>query len=102
MRLIPILGLIVLLLNVPTAVRAQSATPANTTAIAAGDFAGLVDVGDGRRLWLECRGSGGPTVILEAGYRSPATVWTDDLVQPHDPRTMVLEGVAAFTRVCTY
>ena len=72
-----------------------TATPAN------GDFAGLVDVG-GHELYLECRGTGSPTVVLEAGYRSPATIWTDDLVQPDAPRTMVLPGVAAFTRVCTY
>jgi pimeloyl-ACP methyl ester carboxylesterase len=65
------------------------------------DFAGLVDIG-GRRLYLECRRTGSPTVILEAGYRSPATVWSDDLVQPERPRTMVLGGVAAATRVCLY
>jgi pimeloyl-ACP methyl ester carboxylesterase len=65
------------------------------------DYAGLVDIG-GRRLYLECRGTGSPTVILEAGYRSPATVWSDDLVQPERPRTMVLAGVAANTRVCLY
>jgi pimeloyl-ACP methyl ester carboxylesterase len=64
-------------------------------------FAGLVDIG-GRRLYLECRGAGSPTVILEAGYRSPATVWSDDLQQPERPRTMVLEGVASETRVCLY
>ncbi|MGI8485159.1 MAG: alpha/beta fold hydrolase [Thermomicrobiales bacterium] len=66
------------------------------------DFTGLVDIGDDRDLYMECRGSGMPTVVLEAGYRSPATVWTDDLVQPAHPRTMVLPGVAAFTRVCAY
>jgi pimeloyl-ACP methyl ester carboxylesterase len=67
-----------------------------------GDVAGLVDIGGGRRLYLECRGTGSPTVVLEAGYRSPATVWSDDLQQPEAPRTMVLAGVAAFTRVCLY
>lgn len=62
---------------------------------------GLIDIG-GRSLYLECRGSGSPTVVLEAGYRSPATVWSDDLIQPDKPRTMVFQGVAAFTRVCLY
>jgi pimeloyl-ACP methyl ester carboxylesterase len=85
---------------------AQEATPGRTpdsaTPAATGDFAGLVDIGGGRRLYLECAGQGSPTVLLEAGYRSPATVWTDDLVQPDDPRTMVLAGVAQFTRVCLY
>jgi pimeloyl-ACP methyl ester carboxylesterase len=86
---------------------AQVATPVVASPIAApsaasGDFAGLVDIGDGRRLYLECRGAGSPTVILEAGCRSPATVWSDDLVFPDNPRTMVLEGVATVTRVCLY
>lgn len=65
-------------------------------------FAGLVDIGGGRRLYLACKGTGSPTVVLEAGYRSPATVWTDDFVQPEMPRTMVFDGVADFTRVCLY
>ena len=79
---------------------AQPGAPTVASA-AQGEFARLVDLG-GRRLYLECRGSGSPTVLLEAGYRSAATVWTDDLVQPERPRTMVLGGVAAFSRVCTY
>ena len=29
-------------------------------------------------------------------------MWTDDLLQPNRPRTMVLPGVAAGTRVCAY
>jgi len=29
----------------------------------------LIDIGDGRKMFLECRGSGSPTVILESGYR---------------------------------
>ena len=32
-----------------------------------GDFAGLVEIGAGRKMFLECRGSGSPTVILESG-----------------------------------
>ncbi len=75
----------------------QDASPAPVSS----DFAGVVDIG-GRSLYLECRGAGGPTVILEAGYRSPATVWTDDLLQPESPRQMVLPALAAGTRVCAY
>ena len=36
------------------------------------DFAGLVDIGGGRRLYLECRGQGSPTVVLEAGASARA------------------------------
>lgn len=94
------LGGVVAFLVTAAAVAAQSAAPP-AVAVAQGNFAGLVDIG-GRRLYLECRGTGSPTVILEAGYRSPATVWSDDLVQPERPRAMVLDGVAAVTRVCLY
>ncbi|MGW4333863.1 hypothetical protein ACWEK5_13680 [Rhodococcus koreensis] len=33
----------------------------------AGDRSGLVDIGGGRDIYLECRGSGSPTVVLVAG-----------------------------------
>jgi pimeloyl-ACP methyl ester carboxylesterase len=82
------------------AARGQSATPASSPS-ATGGFAGLVDVG-GRKIYLECHGSDGPTVILEAGYRASARYWTDDLLHPDVPRTMVMPGVAKFTRVCAY
>jgi pimeloyl-ACP methyl ester carboxylesterase len=50
----------------------------------------LVDIG-GRRLHLNCTGSGSPTVILEAGASSFAIDWA--LVQPAIARTQ---------RVCSY
>src|SRR3712207_5000807 len=81
---------------------AHHAPPAIASPVAAdGDFAGLVDIGD-RSLYLECRGTGSPTVVLVSGYRTSGRYWTDDLLQPDDPRQMVLPGVAATTRVCTY
>jgi pimeloyl-ACP methyl ester carboxylesterase len=66
------------------------------------DFAGLINIDNGRQLYLECRGAGSPTVVLEAGYRSSARVWSEDFHQLGAPRVMVLAGVAAFTRVCAY
>ena len=82
---------------------AQLATPAVAAPSAAsGDFAGLVAIGGGRHLYLECHGIGSPTVILEAGYRASARFWTDDLLHPDAPRTMVLPAVAQSTRVCAY
>jgi hypothetical protein len=68
---------------------------------AQGDFAGLIEIG-GRRIYLDCRGTGSPTVVLEAGYRSSARLWSEDLRQGEAPRTAVLAGVAGFTRVCAY
>ena len=101
MRSVPVLGVVALLLAAPSLVWAQAASPVAPAIAAESDFAGLVDIG-GRSLYLECRGSGSPTVILEAGFRTRADVWTEDLFQPDAPRTMVFPGVAAFTRVCAY
>ena len=75
------------------------ATPAPTEEGGpSGNFSGLVDVG-GRQLYLECRGAGSPTVILISGYRNDADIWG---VESAPGTTMVLPGVAAFTRVCAY
>jgi pimeloyl-ACP methyl ester carboxylesterase len=103
MRPVPalVLGLVTLLLGAPSLVAAQTASPVAPGLAAAGDFAGLVDIG-GRSLYMECSGQCSPTVILEAGFRSRADYWTDDLIQPDAPRTMVFPGVAAYTRVCAY
>jgi pimeloyl-ACP methyl ester carboxylesterase len=67
-----------------------------------GDFGGLVDIGGGRRIYLECRGAGDPTVVLEAGYRASSRIWSEDFRPPRASRMMVLAGVATFTRVCAY
>ena len=63
-----------------------------------GDFAGLIDIGGGRKLYLECKGAGSPVVILEAGLRNRADIWS---VKP-DAGAAVFPEVAAFTRVCAY
>jgi pimeloyl-ACP methyl ester carboxylesterase len=65
---------------------------------ASGDFAGSIEIDGGRKLYLECRGTGSPTVILEAGLRNRADIWS---VQP-DQGEAVFPTVAAFTRVCAY
>src|SRR5262245_15315320 len=78
-----------------------AATPAMASPSAAGDFAGLVDIG-GRKMYLECRGSGSPAVILDAGAFGRGDVWSRDNLYPAGRRTMVQPGVAAFTRVCAY
>ena len=83
MRLIPVLVLITLLLSVPIPAGAQSATPAAASPVAAsGDFAGLVDIGGGREMYLMCRGEGSPTVILEAGYGNDADNWDTVALRP--------------------
>jgi pimeloyl-ACP methyl ester carboxylesterase len=51
---------------------------------------GLVDVG-GHRLRVDCRGTGLPTVLMDAGLSQPMRTWGT-----------IPAGVAGFTRVCTY
>jgi pimeloyl-ACP methyl ester carboxylesterase len=94
--------LLALLLGVPLVRTARTAAQTATPVAANGDFAGLVDIGGGRRLWLECRGSGSPTVVLESGYGNRGDVWDIDALGPNSSATAVLPGVSAFTRVCAY
>lgn len=51
----------------------------------------MVALADGRQLHLRCSGTGGPTVILDAGLGLDSSVWMR--VQP---------GLAAITRTCAY
>ncbi|MFD8793572.1 alpha/beta fold hydrolase [Streptomyces vinaceus] len=68
-----------------------------------GEFSRQVDVGDGRGLWLSCKGSGGPTVVLESGLHDSSDTWTFTDTRPPVPKApAVFPGVAAFARVCTY
>ena len=50
----------------------------------------LIDV-DGRSIYLDCRGSGSPTVIFEAGLGGGADGWGP-----------VFDGAAALTRTCVW
>lgn len=50
----------------------------------------LVEV-DGHRMHLDCRGSGSPAVVMDAGLGDSSVTWA--LVQPE---------VATFTRACSY
>ena len=61
-----------------------------------GDFAGLVDIG-GRHLYLECRGTGSPTMIVESGLLDAGDTWAIADTSPAvDP------GIVPLTRLCTY
>jgi pimeloyl-ACP methyl ester carboxylesterase len=84
----------------------DSATPPPTTIPAAtstapvameGDFAGLVDVG-GRNLYLDCRGTGSPTVVLLSGFGDAGDFWSFALNDP----PAVQPGLATSNRVCSY
>jgi pimeloyl-ACP methyl ester carboxylesterase len=83
-------------LGSPLFVASEAATPES-----GGDFAGLVDIG-GRSLYLECRGSGSPTVILEAGFGNDGEIWDSVALPEASEGPAVFPGVAMFTRVCAY
>lgn len=82
------------------------------------DFAGLLDVGDGRALYMDCQGTGSPAVFIIPGKGSGAEVW-NVVVPAHDPirsspydlvgqadlhpsPTATQPTVAKTTRVCAY
>lgn len=82
------------------------------------DTAGLVDIGGGRSLYLDCQGVGSPTVFVIPGKGSYAEAWNAAVV-PDDPvRTLPYDAieratiepspvaaqplVATTTRICVY
>jgi pimeloyl-ACP methyl ester carboxylesterase len=89
------IGARVLLLLVALAIGLQ---PASARAAGSGDFAGLVDVGSGRKMDLKCSGKGSPTVVLAGGLRASADDWS--ITDKSAPA--VFPEVSKFTRVCAY
>ena len=69
-------------------------------AFAPGDFAGLVGIGGGRRMYIECHGRGRPVVVLDAGLRSRSDFWIERTEETKG--RAVVPGIARFTRVCIY
>jgi pimeloyl-ACP methyl ester carboxylesterase len=63
---------------------------AATTSSATTATGRMIDVG-GHRLYIECTGSGGPAVILQAGLGASSSSWA-----------AIAPAVAATTTVCTY
>jgi len=63
------------------------------------DFSGMVDIGGGRSIFMECRGSGAPTVVLVAGLGERAANWSETTDQAE---LGVFPRVATFSRVCAY
>jgi pimeloyl-ACP methyl ester carboxylesterase len=78
----------------------EPAAPAALRAGVRGDFAGLFDIGGRRKMYLECRGTGSPTVVLVSGKGNRADIWSTP--NPEKPGPVVFPEVAKFTRVCAY
>ncbi|BBY23628.1 alpha/beta hydrolase [Mycobacterium stomatepiae] len=67
-----------------------------------GDFSGSIDIGHGRHLYLECRGKGCPTVILESGYHNSSDPWNQSDAAAPAVGPAVVPALAATHRVCAY
>lgn len=84
---------------------AHSALSADASADTSTSFARLVDVGRGRKMYLECHGSGSPTVILVPGLVAAADTWRyvrGPAGAMKASSSAVYPGVGRFTRVCSY
>ena len=63
------------------------------------DFKGLVDIGGGRQIYMECQGKGRPTVVFVSGVRDRTETWSTT----KDPsEKAVLPAIAETNRVCAY
>jgi pimeloyl-ACP methyl ester carboxylesterase len=103
------------------ATEAITSTSSATAIPPQADFAELVDIGDGREIYMECSGEGSPTVVLVSGKGNGARDGWSEALDPADPvhqvsydavavgqgdlqerESAVFPSVAKFTRVCAY
>jgi pimeloyl-ACP methyl ester carboxylesterase len=76
--------------------------PTAPTSAARADFQGAVDIGGGRKMYLECRGQGTRTVVLISGQRGSAADWSITESRSDPPSPAVFEALAREARVCAY
>ena len=82
-----------------TPAASSAAATTNPTAVTGGsvDLALMQEV-NGRKLFLDCRGSGSPTVILQSGFGNAGDIWSlTDTAAP-----AVFPALAESNRVCVY
>jgi len=83
----------------PAASSTAESARTNPTAVTGGsDDLALVQEINGLRLFLECRGSGSPTVILQSGFGNAGDIWS--LTDTSAPA--VFPALAESNRVCIY
>jgi pimeloyl-ACP methyl ester carboxylesterase len=87
----------------PTGGASSAAGPTPSENESAGrEIAELIDVGDGRSLYLTCKGEGSPTVLMISGTRGGADEWDTLLPDADSDATSSFDAVAQTTRVCAY
>ncbi|MBS1675937.1 MAG: class A beta-lactamase-related serine hydrolase [Actinobacteria bacterium] len=88
------------------AVKARGSATASTSSGADGSFSGLVKIDAHRKLFLKCRGTGTPTVVLISGAHGAYDDWTHVVAGPDKaPRTSpraVFPQIGRFAHVCAY
>lgn len=62
---------------------------------------GLVDVGNRRKMYLECQGLGSPTVLFISGRSDRSDIWKT-VANSDNSESAVYPAVAKFTHVCAY
>jgi len=74
----------------------------------ASNSGGLIEIGGGRKIYLQCSGVGSPTVVLISGTRGAHDDWTD-LIDSKNPaggtkpgESAVFSQVSKVTRTCAY
>lgn len=77
---------------------APTVTTSSVSTTGSGDFAGTFDIGAGRMMYAECRGTGSPTVVLVSGLDAAGDLWDSPLT----PGVRVFPTIAEHTRVCSY
>jgi len=77
---------------------APTVTKSSVSTTGSGDFAGTFDIGAGRMMYAECRGTGSPTVVLVSGLDAAGDLWDSPLTFGRP----VFPVIAELTRVCTY
>lgn len=82
----------------PTPASSHTAEPSPSS----GSFAGAISIGGDRTLYLECAGTGSPTVVLESGIHDSSDPWTIAETQSPASGPAVFPAVAELTHVCMY
>jgi len=96
-----VLGLTACTASPPAPTGTATRTPSATgDAVAA--LGQSVTIAPGRTIWLECRGTGTPTVILESGIHDSSDAWITLALVPPAVGPDVFTALAAVTRVCRY
>jgi hypothetical protein len=75
---------------------AAACSSSDSTSSRAQDFAKRVDIGGGRKMYIECHGTGSPTVLLLSGTDAASDLWHS----AEHKGLYVYDEIGKLTRVC--